>query len=177
MRSSARTVLSFGQRGGGVSRLHPSCTRRAAFPLCMCSLDIIDVEDRQVKLTQPRRVGQSVDFDDVAADREAHQQEPLSRGSDDSRSPVHKHRPGEPVQDGEELDIPSDIELAGLSEEDFRIAYVALTKTQAKLLKPNSEASRILLRSIVDFGKIPVTSLSESTMRSGSPLALCYVSG
>jgi hypothetical protein len=50
--------------------------------------------------------------------------------------------------------IPSDIELAGLSEEDFRIAYAALTKTQAELLKPNSAASRILLRSIVDFGKI-----------------------
>ena len=43
-------------------------------------------------------VGQSVDFDDVAADREAHQQKPLSRGSDDSRSRVHKHRPGEPDQ-------------------------------------------------------------------------------
>ena len=42
-------------------------------------------------------------------------------------------------QDGEELEFPSDIELAGLSEE--------------------------------------VTSLSESTMRSGSPLPLRYVSG
>ena len=36
-------------------------------------------------------------------------------------------------QDGEELDIPSDIELAGLSEEDFRIAYAVFTKTQAEL--------------------------------------------
>ena len=36
-------------------------------------------------------------------------------------------------QDGEELDIPSNIELAGLSEEDFRIAYAAFTKTQAEL--------------------------------------------
>ena len=40
-------------------------------------------------------------------------------------------------QDGEELDIPSDIELAGLSKEDFRIAYAAFTK-----LKPISAASR-----------------------------------
>jgi hypothetical protein len=36
-------------------------------------------------------------------------------------------------QDGEELDISSDIELAGLSEEDFRTAYAAFTKTQADL--------------------------------------------
>ena len=84
---------------GDVSRLHPSCTRRAAFPLCMCSLDIIDVSrGPSSQADAARRVGQRVDFDDVAADGEAHQQKPLSRGSDDSRSPVHKHRPGEPDQ-------------------------------------------------------------------------------
>ena len=51
-------------------------------------------------------------------------------------------------QDGEELDIPSDIELTGLSEEDFRIAYAAFTKTQADLRGIQNP-----LRSIVSSGK------------------------
>ena len=36
-------------------------------------------------------------------------------------------------QDGTELDISADIEFAGLSEEDFRVAYDAFLKTQAEL--------------------------------------------
>jgi hypothetical protein len=36
-------------------------------------------------------------------------------------------------QDGTELDIPADLEFAGLSEEEFRVAYAAFTKTQAEL--------------------------------------------
>jgi hypothetical protein len=36
-------------------------------------------------------------------------------------------------QDGSEWDISADIEFAGLSEEDFRAAYDAFTKTQAEL--------------------------------------------
>jgi hypothetical protein len=36
-------------------------------------------------------------------------------------------------QDGEELDVSSDMEFAGLNEEDFRAAYAAFTKTQADL--------------------------------------------
>jgi hypothetical protein len=36
-------------------------------------------------------------------------------------------------QDGEELDVSSDIEFPGLSEEDFRVAYAAFTRTQAEL--------------------------------------------
>ena len=36
-------------------------------------------------------------------------------------------------QDGEELDVSSDIEFAGLREEDFRVAYAAFTRTQAEL--------------------------------------------
>ena len=36
-------------------------------------------------------------------------------------------------QDGEELDVSSNMEFAGLSEEDFRAAYAAFTRTQAEL--------------------------------------------
>jgi hypothetical protein len=36
-------------------------------------------------------------------------------------------------QDGEELDVSCDMEFAGLSEEDFRAAYAAFTRTQAEL--------------------------------------------
>ena len=36
-------------------------------------------------------------------------------------------------QDGTEWDISADVEFAGLSEEDFRAAYAAFTKTQAEL--------------------------------------------
>jgi hypothetical protein len=36
-------------------------------------------------------------------------------------------------QDGEELDVSSDMEFAGLNEEDFRAAYAAFTRTQAEL--------------------------------------------
>ena len=36
-------------------------------------------------------------------------------------------------QDGTEWDISADIEFAGLSEEDFRVAYDAFLKTQAEL--------------------------------------------
>ena len=36
-------------------------------------------------------------------------------------------------QDGTEWDISADVEIAGLSEEDFRAAYAAFTKTQAEL--------------------------------------------
>ena len=36
-------------------------------------------------------------------------------------------------QDGTEWDICADVEFAGLSEEDFRAAYAAFTKTQAEL--------------------------------------------
>jgi hypothetical protein len=36
-------------------------------------------------------------------------------------------------QDGTEWDISADVEFAGLSEEDFRVAYAAFTKTQAEL--------------------------------------------
>jgi hypothetical protein len=36
-------------------------------------------------------------------------------------------------QDGSEWDISADVEFAGLSEEDFRNAYAAFTKTQAEL--------------------------------------------
>jgi hypothetical protein len=36
-------------------------------------------------------------------------------------------------QDGTEWDISTDVEFAGLSEEDFRAAYAAFTKTQAEL--------------------------------------------
>ena len=36
-------------------------------------------------------------------------------------------------QDGEELDVFSEMEFAGLSEEDFRAAYAAFTRTQAEL--------------------------------------------
>ena len=36
-------------------------------------------------------------------------------------------------QGGETLDIPSNLEFAGLSEEDFRVAYDAFLKTQAEL--------------------------------------------
>ena len=36
-------------------------------------------------------------------------------------------------QDGSEWDISADIEFAGLSEEDFRVAYDAFLKTQAEL--------------------------------------------
>ena len=35
--------------------------------------------------------------------------------------------------DGDELDIFSDLEFVGLSQEDFRVAYAAFTKTQAEL--------------------------------------------
>jgi hypothetical protein len=36
-------------------------------------------------------------------------------------------------QDGTEWDVTADVEFAGLSEEDFRVAYAAFTKTQAEL--------------------------------------------
>ena len=36
-------------------------------------------------------------------------------------------------QDGTEWDISADVEFAGLSEEDFRNAYAAFTRTQAEL--------------------------------------------
>ena len=36
-------------------------------------------------------------------------------------------------QDGTELDISADMEFAGLSEEEFRVAYDAFLKTQAEL--------------------------------------------
>jgi hypothetical protein len=36
-------------------------------------------------------------------------------------------------QDGTELDIPADLEFAGLGEEEFRVAYDAFLKTQAEL--------------------------------------------
>ena len=36
-------------------------------------------------------------------------------------------------QDGETLDIPSDLEFVGLDEEEFRVAYDAFLKTQAEL--------------------------------------------
>lgn len=36
-------------------------------------------------------------------------------------------------QDGTELDIPADLEFAGLDEEEFRVAYNAFLKTQAEL--------------------------------------------
>ena len=36
-------------------------------------------------------------------------------------------------QDGTELDIRADVEFAGLSEEEFRVAYDAFLKTQAEL--------------------------------------------
>jgi hypothetical protein len=36
-------------------------------------------------------------------------------------------------QDGEELDVSSDMEFAGLNEEHFRAAYAAFTRTQAEL--------------------------------------------
>jgi hypothetical protein len=35
--------------------------------------------------------------------------------------------------DGDELDILSDLEFVGLSEEEFRVAYDAFLKTQAEL--------------------------------------------
>ena len=35
--------------------------------------------------------------------------------------------------DGTELDIPADLEFAGLDEEEFRVAYDAFLKTQAEL--------------------------------------------
>ena len=36
-------------------------------------------------------------------------------------------------QDGETLDIPSNLEFVGLDEEEFRVAYDAFLKTQAEL--------------------------------------------
>jgi hypothetical protein len=36
-------------------------------------------------------------------------------------------------QDGTELDIPADLEFAGLDEEEFRVAYYAFLRTQAEL--------------------------------------------
>ena len=36
-------------------------------------------------------------------------------------------------QDGTELDIPANLEFAGLDEKEFRVAYDAFLKTQAEL--------------------------------------------
>jgi hypothetical protein len=83
---------------------------------------------------------------EIAAEKEAAQPaqpapEPPDIIFEDGKAVIRPHtRMSVPVstmrltfQDGTEWDVTADVEFAGLSEEDFRAAYAAFTKTQAEL--------------------------------------------
>ena len=83
---------------------------------------------------------------EIAAKQEAAQPAPLEIAPqdiifEDGKAIIRPHaRMSVPVstmrltfQDGTELDIPADLEFAGLGEEEFRVAYDAFLKTQAEL--------------------------------------------
>ena len=59
-------------------------------------------------------------------------------------------------QDGTEWDISADVEFAGLSEEDFRVAYAAFTKTQAELRGSGSTAAQQQILAPPTLASLPV---------------------